>query len=132
MLQVVIARLGNDSFLVKGWAVTIVGAFLGFAVDSRDCTLALSALAPAVIFWGLDAYFLHAERLFRKLYERVAAGDAAIEPFFMSATSASFLETIGETRGEGWSAVVWSITLGAFYGALIVATLAAAVVIHHT
>lgn len=31
MLQAVIGRLGNDSFLVKGWAVTVAG------VASQNC-----------------------------------------------------------------------------------------------
>jgi len=35
MVQAVITRLGNDSFLVKGWAVTVNGVFLGFAVSSK-------------------------------------------------------------------------------------------------
>ncbi len=32
MLQAVIGRLGNDSFLIKGRAVTVAAAFLGSAV----------------------------------------------------------------------------------------------------
>src|SRR5205814_10574267 len=54
--------------------------------------LPLVTSTPALIFWGLDAYYLHQERMFRKLYEaaahRLATGSAApdISPFDMDAS----------------------------------------------
>jgi hypothetical protein len=68
LIQGAIDRLGGNGFLLKGWAVTVAGAFLGFAVDARNPLLALVAILPTVAFWGLDAYFLRCERLFRRLY----------------------------------------------------------------
>jgi hypothetical protein len=32
-VQAVIIRLANDSFLMKGWALTVAGLIFGFAVD---------------------------------------------------------------------------------------------------
>jgi hypothetical protein len=130
MLQAVIARLGSDSFLVKGWAVTIVGAFLAFAVNKDDASLAGVGLLPAIFFWGLDAYFLRAERLFRHLFDRVRSGADATEPFFMAATSTAFIEGL-ERKGhhETWWATLHRSTLLAFYGALVATTAVVAVVI---
>jgi hypothetical protein len=68
-LQSVIQRLAGNSFLIKGWAVTLVSAILGFAVkDSPTSRIAYLALIPALIFWGLDGYYLALERRFRKIY----------------------------------------------------------------
>jgi hypothetical protein len=42
-------------------------------------------LLPVVAFWGLDAYYLRQERLYRKLYDAVRRGDGSVEPFSMNA-----------------------------------------------
>lgn len=44
MIQAAIGRLGNDSFLVKGWAVTVAGVFFGFAVNGSTSALAFASL----------------------------------------------------------------------------------------
>jgi hypothetical protein len=56
MIQVVIARLGNDSFLVKGWAITVAGVFYGFAIQTANWKLAAVSAAPTLSFWVLDVY----------------------------------------------------------------------------
>lgn len=73
-VQSVIARLGNDSFLVKGWALTVSTAVLAYALAHLDWRVALFAFLPGVLFWYLDSYFLHREKLFRLLFDDVAAG----------------------------------------------------------
>jgi hypothetical protein len=122
MLQGVIARLGNDSFLIKGWAVTVFGVFLGFAVDTKQWELGVASAVPTLFFWALDTYFLRAERLFRVLYEAVREQSAGTEPFFMSATSPSFVARLTGPRADAASAckTFWRPTLSGFYGALVV------------
>jgi hypothetical protein len=71
LLQGVISRLAGNAFLIKGWSVTLVTALLGLAVDGATPALAALALLPALMFWGLDGYFLAQERLFRGIYARV-------------------------------------------------------------
>jgi hypothetical protein len=124
MIQAVISRLGNDSFLVKGWAVTVSGAFLGFAVNASSWQLAAASLFPSVLFWSLDAYYLWAERLFRALYDCVRRGSEEIEPFSMAATREPFRRIAATCSGEA-VASRWEIfhsgTLLLFYGAICVA-----------
>jgi hypothetical protein len=69
-LQGIIQRLAGNSFLIKGWTVTLVTAILGFALKDPDKTapLAYMAFAPIILFWGLDGYYLAIERLIRHLY----------------------------------------------------------------
>jgi hypothetical protein len=74
MIQAVVARQAQNSFAVRGWSVTVVSAVFAIAVTQDDAPRAtvLVALAPTLIFWGLDAYYLWQERLFRGLYTAAA------------------------------------------------------------
>src|SRR4051812_14887253 len=89
MIQAVVARLGSNAFLIKGWAITVTGAFVGFAVDRNQWQLAAASVVPTLLFWMLDASFLRNERLFRDLFARVTRG--AEKPFFMGATGKSYV-----------------------------------------
>lgn len=132
MIQDVIARLGNDGFLIKGSAVTVASGFLGFAVSSDNWGLAVAALAPIGAFWALDGLFLRAERLFRKLFDLVRDGDPGVTPFFMSApdpTFVSLLEERGKAPDSWWSAM-WRQTLRTFYGGLALAAGSVALLLH--
>jgi hypothetical protein len=70
-IQAVIARMANNSFLLKGWSVTLAVTLLGLAVRSSSPKFAALALVPPICFWAPDAYYLRQERLFRKLYDQV-------------------------------------------------------------
>ena len=71
-IQIVIERHARTSFVLKGWSVTVVAAVFLLAVRGADSALAMVAgLLPAAIFWGLDAYYLQQERLYRALYDHV-------------------------------------------------------------
>ena len=73
MIQGVVNRLSTNSFLLKGWSVVLVSAL--FALSAPDSRIAFVYLAyiPAIIFLGLDGFFLWQEQLFRKLYDQVRA-----------------------------------------------------------
>jgi len=120
MIQAVVARLAGNSFLIKGWALTLTGVFLGFGTDKDDWTLAAVAFLPIVAFWMLDTYYLWAERQFRKLHDKVRESPVAVEPFFMSATSSD--ESWWEKVKSSWP-TVRRPTLWGFYGSLFVATI---------
>jgi hypothetical protein len=132
----VVARLAGNSFLVKGWAITVAGVFIGFALNQNEIRLALAALIPTVAFWGLDAYFLTSERLFRALYDQVRKSDEHIEPFFMSATDKEFVRRVrdGQTDSSTEVASFWKTalrrTLAWFYLPLIGASSMVAIIVH--
>jgi hypothetical protein len=127
MIQAVVARLGGNGFLIKGWAVTIAGAFVALAVNAKDCSFARVGIASSVVFWGLDGYFLRAERRFRALGGRVRKFDPTVEPFFMGATCKSFIQELDkrERWKMSWGGASASWTLMIFYGALVGTSLAA-------
>ena len=129
LIQTVIGRLGNDAFVVKGWAVTVAGVFLGLAVNSNDADLAFVSVIPTLAFWGLDTYFLRSERLFRELYEHVRSKSTAVAPFFMGATSPDFrhvLESAGRKDVTSWRQTAIRPTILIFYLALLAAALGVA------
>lgn len=70
-IQNVVTRMASNSFLLKGWSVTLVAAIFALTVSNPSVYLVTIAILPALAFWGLDAYYLRQERLFRRLYERV-------------------------------------------------------------
>ena len=71
-IQAAIARMASNAFLLKGWSVTLVAGLFALAANQADAGLAAVALLPALAFWGLDAYYLRQERLFRALYSDAA------------------------------------------------------------
>lgn len=128
LIQTTIARLAGNAFLLKGWAITVAGAFFGVALNSHSTRLAIAAAIPIAAFWVLDAYFLRAERLFRALYDEVRSRDERIAPFAMGATGRKFVkrlrdrDTACENRkaASRWGAF-FSVTLVVLYGGLLVA-----------
>ena len=76
LIQTVIERHARTSFLLKGWSVTLVAAVFLLAVRGNGSTLAMAVgVLPWLIFWGLDAYYLRQERMYRELYNHVRMSD---------------------------------------------------------
>lgn len=68
-IQAVINRLAGNSFTVKSWTIALVSGMLAFAAKDSNPNFAILAFFPALCLWGLDAYYLRQERIFRKLYD---------------------------------------------------------------
>ena len=71
MIQSVVNRLSRNSFLLKGWSVTLFSALFALSFHNCNINLVYFACIPTTILWGLDAFFLWQEQLFRKLYDLV-------------------------------------------------------------
>lgn len=67
-IQGIITRMAQCSFWVKGWCVTLVSAFLALYAKMGNEKMLVCTIIPIFTFWGLDAYFLKQERIFRELY----------------------------------------------------------------
>ena len=68
-IQEIIKRMASNSFMLKGWAVTLVTATLLLKVATDNKYAVLIGFIPLVSFWMLDAFYLRQEKLYRKLYE---------------------------------------------------------------
>lgn len=107
MIQAVISRMAQNSFLIKGWAVTLVAALFALAAADSNPAMVVIALIPATGFWLLDAYFLRQERLFRGLYDQIRSASGSVD-FSMN--------TDDSTPKTGIIEVACSPTLLLFYG----------------
>lgn len=71
MIQNIITRMANNSFLLKGWAVTLLAGIFALGWNEDGFLHYLLAYIPVFMFWFLDAYYLKQERLYRILYDQV-------------------------------------------------------------
>lgn len=78
-IQSNIARMNQNSFQMKGWAITILSALLAIFAASIDnktgsgnVGFIFVAIVPTFIFWLLDSYYLQQERKFRGIYNDIA------------------------------------------------------------
>lgn len=72
LIQNCISRMEKNSFLLKGWNVSLMVAVLAILpknISSKMIILILSFIL--ISFWYLDAFFLKIEKKYRKLYEKV-------------------------------------------------------------
>ena len=110
MLQAVISRMAGNSFLLKGWSVTLVSAMFALAAAKTNIYFIYLAYFPVLTFWTLDGYFLRQERLFRALYDqvRLLRDD---QPVDFSMDTRPVVANV-----PSWSATCLSVTLRLFYG----------------
>jgi hypothetical protein len=71
IIQGVVTRMGANSFIIKGWSVTGIGAMYAYWLNQRDYLIIVLILAIVLLFWFHDAYYLYLERGFRNLYDEV-------------------------------------------------------------
>lgn len=90
MIQGVISRMANNSFLLKGWAVTLAAGVFALSAKESNKYYFLIAYIPIIIFWVLDAYYLMQERMYRALYNKVRDLSEEIIDFSMEVTRKDF------------------------------------------
>ncbi|MDT0644653.1 hypothetical protein RM553_17570 [Zunongwangia sp. F363] len=66
-----INRMSNNSFLIKGWTISIVSIIFIFSDDEMNGSFLLISTVAVVIFWYLNGFFLQQERKFRALYNKI-------------------------------------------------------------
>jgi hypothetical protein len=73
-IQAVISRHNSNSFMIKGWTITLCTAILAIAGTWKVPILSLIALVPISVFWILDSFYLANERCFVSLYNAAING----------------------------------------------------------
>ena len=115
-IQNVISRMNSNSFLIKGWVITLVSALFALAANDSNINFVLITYIVIPVFWVLDGFFIATERKYRALYEYVAKKKEIEIDFNMN---------VSEYRNGNkmWIAGIFSKTLIPFYGISIVTTL---------
>lgn len=71
LVQSCINRMAANSFDIKKWSVGIIAILAGLLKQnmlSHNCKVGVLFLMVIIAFWGLDAFFLKTEKLYRKKY----------------------------------------------------------------
>ena len=113
LIQSCISRMAHDSFLVKGWTITLLAAIWALTIH-ENAVGAVSAISLGVImsFWYLDAFFLRTEKMYRKMYEWVIVErNKNNEEYLYDLNPHRFAVNVDSTVN-----VMFSITLRCFYG----------------
>ncbi|MFA6561306.1 MAG: hypothetical protein WCV00_05305 [Verrucomicrobiia bacterium] len=110
MIQAVIKRMAGNSFLIRGWSVTLVSALFALAAKDAQRAFVVVSYFPCVMFWCLDAYYLSQERQFRSLYEKARQG---------TATELSMNARAVATDSDSWFSSLRSTTVLLFHSAII-------------
>jgi hypothetical protein len=113
MIQNIITRMANNSFLLKGWCIVLISALFALASKEMNKYFLLLPFLPLISFWILDGYFLWQERLYRKLYTKVKNLDESSVDFDMNAY-------IFRSTTKGWISTIFSLTLNIFYLPILV------------
>ncbi|WP_231372765.1 hypothetical protein [Aureivirga sp. CE67] len=114
-IQNVIARMNSNSFMIKGWVVTLVSALFALIASGKfEKELFYVSYLIIILFWILDGYFLSKERQYRGLYKTVAKKKNDID----------FNMNVSEYNKEKntWISSIFSETFRVFFGLLIIIT----------
>jgi hypothetical protein len=112
IIQDIIKRMAFNSFMIKGWAITLVVVALLLKGTQYQVWI---AFIPLVVFWFLDAYFLWQERLYRKLYDWVIHNRLRTDEHLFDMNAYRFKDQV-----QSRLRIMFSVTLGWFYGAIAV------------
>jgi len=112
IIQGIITRMAHNSFLIKGWTITLVVVTLLLKGSNFQI---LIACIPLLVFWFLDAYFLWQERMYRKLYGWVIQNRLETDEYLFDMNAYRF-----EKEVQSRFRIMFSITLGWFYGSIAI------------
>jgi hypothetical protein len=113
MIQSIINRMSNNSFLLKGWMIAIISALFVYANVSCKLSWFFIEFLPVFSFWVLDGYYLRQEKLFRALYDKVRVKDEKQIDYSMDTNPI-------EDDVDSWVVTLFSPTLWMFYIPVIV------------
>jgi hypothetical protein len=111
-IQLVITRMNVNSFLLRGWSVTLVAALFAFAAKDTNIEYVIITYVSTPLFWILDGYYLSQERKYRDLYNKIRNTPEEDIDFDMNAT-------IMNSNKNSWFSSIFSVTNLIFYCTLI-------------
>jgi len=111
-IQNIISRMATTSFILKGWNVTLISGLLALYVSRPSLLFVYISLFPAFAFWGLDAYYLRQERLFRKLYDSVRKNKKSTTSFSLNTHKVN-------DQVNPWKKVLFAPTIFGLHGVIV-------------
>ena len=115
-IQSTISRMNSNSFLLKGWAITLASALFALAAKDSNNRFILISYLVIPTFWMLDGFCLATERRYRDLYDKVRNQDEKEVSFDMDTSDFSH-------GNRCWARASFSKTLWPFYCVALSASL---------
>jgi hypothetical protein len=122
MIQAIVNRLSTNSFLLKGWSIVLISALFALAATGNNLQFVFLAYFPALVFWGLDGYFLWQERCYRDLYNHVRIKREDEIDFCLSYQEVKSSANIHHPL-RSWALSVCSCTLIVFHGVVVISVI---------
>jgi len=116
IIQAIIKRESSESFLIKGWTVSLIVATLILQGQKMHIMI---AFIPLLAFWFLDAHFLQTIRRYKVLYKWVIENRLKTDDY-------TFDININDRFGKAVASrpvLMFSEKLVWFYGSLFVLTI---------
>jgi hypothetical protein len=110
--------MATNSFIIKGWAVAVLGILL---LLNGSRYQALTGVFALLVFWYLDAYFVRQKKMYRALYEEIVENKLNLSDEFFDMRTAQNEAGIEIPRS---STLMFSKTLLIFYGSFLTLTCA--------
>ncbi|KKH97087.1 hypothetical protein EO95_00905 [Methanosarcina sp. 1.H.T.1A.1] len=110
LIQNIIKRMASNSFMIKGWTITLVVVTLLLKDDNNKI---LIGYIPLIVFWYLDSYFLRQERMYRKLYNWVIKNRLNTDEYLLDMNAYRFSSEVNSTIHT-----MFSKTIFWFYGSI--------------
>ncbi len=120
LIQNCINRMAQNSFMLKGWALTIFAGVTAFTKGenfSNSVTLICTTIIPYVCFWILDTFFLRTEKKYRKMYEDMLTKRK------VNNTEGQYELNPQTIKVDSFLKVMFSITMVVFYGIPLLASI---------
>ena len=141
LIQGCINRMAHNSFLVKGWAITIITAVITIVATKQELppyslnVTGIVSFLVVIAFWYLDSFFLYMEKLYREMYQfviktREDESTQEVKQIGRISFDLNPYKFKGLLKNQGFAGqwnVVWSKTLWPFYLILVIASLVASI-----
>jgi hypothetical protein len=115
IMQSVIQRMAANSTSAKTWCITLVSAILVIVADKQKPQYIWLSLVPAILFFGLDAYYLALERGFRCSYnafiQKLHSSSLDVDDLFVVEPKGSL--------GTHFKIALRSLSIWPFYGMIL-------------
>ena len=117
-IQNIITRMAECSFKCKEFCVLIVTGLLAVyaSLEKHPETIILCCLAPILIFWFIDSFYLYKERLYRDLYIDNQKISDDVDKFSLKAKAANKKQSVKKFL----LAMFYSVSTIVLYGALTI------------
>ena len=117
LIQSIISRMANNSFLLKGWLISLIAIFFALTIDSvmvnKPVYFGAILSLIVIVFWYLDAFFVHKEKCYRELYNWVIENRKNTDNYLYNLNCTRF-----EKQVSCILKIMFSKTLCVFYGSM--------------